>query len=297
MPGLEALFNIGNVLLSAAKETFRFVVRTVAEELASAAKPYASTIDSILGKGRRVNEEMEDLKRKKAKDGDLSGTDRERAQQLAKEREAIFDEYQATKAHSTAQELKAHPDDFRATEITPDTTNLLQYHMGPAVLKKNCDCGWPMVLQHRNVAEPGFNDFFWQCSRYYANDNRPKCKNAPFVATDLSLLHKAGIPEIEVPNKDLQLIAEQKPVQQSVIGRIGEHLNQEDAEVLCPVHMVPMVLRQKRAHNGHILDMYFLACSHMANDAQLRCGHTVKLKSYPQLAAYLRRVEGTGILH
>jgi len=159
MAALEALFNIGNVLLSAAKETFRFMVRTVAEELSSAARPYVSTVESILGKGRRVNEEMEELKRKKAKDGNLSEVDRERAQDLAMERQAVFDEYQATKASAAAQELKAHPDDFKSTEVNSEKTNLLQYHMGPAVLKKNCDCGWPMVLQHRNVSEPGFNDF------------------------------------------------------------------------------------------------------------------------------------------
>lgn len=294
---LEALFNIGNVLLSAAKEAFRFMVRTVAEELASAARPYVSTIEAILGRGRQLNEEMEELKRKRAKDGNLSEADRERAQELATERQAIFDEYQETKASATAKELETNPEQFKSTDITERTTNLLQYHMGPAVLKKKCGCGWPMVLQHRNVPEPGFNDFFWQCSRYYAKDGRAKCKNAPFVATDLTLLHKAGIPEIEVPNKDLQLIADQKPVQQSIIARVADHLNQEDTDVPCPVHLVPMILRQKRNHNGHVLDMFFLSCSHLAKDTQLRCGHTVKLKSYAQLAAYLRRSESTGILH
>ena len=272
------------------------MIRAALEELESTPKHFVSTIATILGKGKRINEEMEELKLKKAKDGNLSDTDSERVDKLVKGRIEVFEEYQANKSEETARNLKEYPDDFKSTEITDDTINLLQYHMGPAVLKKNCNCGWPMVLQHKTILTPKFNDFFWQCSRFYVNDGRQKCKNSPFVATDLKLLHKTGIPEIEMPNSDLQLIAEQKPVQVNIIKRVIDHINQEDSEVLCPVHIVPMVLRQKQAHSGHILDMYFLACSHLAKDAHLRCRHTVKLKSYPQLAAYLRRTEGIGIL-
>ncbi|WP_157871854.1 hypothetical protein [Gloeothece verrucosa] len=52
-----------------------------------------------------------------------------------------------------------------------------------------------------------------------------------------------------------------------------------------------MVLREKYGHGDVALDMYYLACPHPG------CGQTVKLKSAAQLAAFLRRKEGRGIVN
>ena len=51
-----------------------------------------------------------------------------------------------------------------------------------------------------------------------------------------------------------------------------------------------MILREKREHNGLVLDMFHLGCPHPG------CQQVVKLKSPAQLAAFLRRKEGQGIL-
>jgi predicted aconitase len=50
-----------------------------------------------------------------------------------------------------------------------------------------------------------------------------------------------------------------------------------------------MILREKKEHNGSVLDMFYLGCPHLG------CKQVVKLKSPAQLAAFLRRKEGKGI--
>jgi hypothetical protein len=144
-----------------------------------------------------------------------------------------------------------------------------------------------MALQHRTVPDPELGDFFWACTAFY--DGR-KCKPIPFRPADVQMIHKAGIPEMEVDRHDIAIIGRQPVVQESVRRRVAEHVGEPDDHVLCPMHHRPMVLRQKKEHDGTVLDMYHLRCVHDG------CSQMMKLKTLPQLAAYLRRSEGTGIV-
>jgi hypothetical protein len=147
-----------------------------------------------------------------------------------------------------------------------------------------------MRLQHKTVPEPGFSDFFWQCTGFYSVDDQ--CRNTiSFRPADISLVHKSGIPEIEIENTDLVTIASEDSVLQSTDRRIKAHIGDADADVLCPLHLTPMRLRQKRGPgNMPLLDKYHLRCQNP------ECSQTTKLKSFPQLAAFLRRKDGDGIL-
>lgn len=75
----------------------------------------------------------------------------------------------------------------------------------------------------------------------------------------------------------------------ATLNRIAGHLRDEDENSLCPVHSIPMVLLEKRDHQGYALDMYHLKCPHF------ECDYKQKLKSPGQLAAFLNRKEGRGI--
>lgn len=220
-----------------------------------------------------------------------NAADDQALEQLRQERAKALLEYQEAQGNAAAAELAAAPGSFTQSVLSPGGENKLLYHVGLVTLKKVCPaCSRAMKLQHKTVEFPQFSDFFWQCTGFY--DNEQCRRTETFRPADLTLLHKSDIPEIEIPNADLIAIASDRSVQGSTDRRIASHLGETDADVLCPVHATPMVLREKQGPDGMpLLDKYHLRCS------QYPCSQTTKLKSYPQLAAFLRRKDGAGILH
>jgi hypothetical protein len=201
-------------------------------------------------------------------------------------------EYQEAQQNAATAELSSKPSEFTQSQLQPGGENKLLYHIGLVTLKKGCPtCNRPMKLQHKTVTSPTFSDFFWQCTGYYDSLNHCK-RTESFRPSDLALLHKADIPEIAIDNADLITIASDKSIQAATDRRIAAHLGSNDIDVLCPIHASPMVLREKNGPDDMpLLDKYHLRCT------QFSCSQTTKLKSFPQLAAFLRRKEGSGILH
>lgn len=221
-----------------------------------------------------------------------NSTDANALADLEAQRASALVDYQNSQKNSAAAELFSRPDDFTQSQLLAGGENKLLYHVGLVTLKKGCPvCKRPMKLQHKTVASPAFSDFFWQCTGFY--DAQSQCKRTEsFRPTDLSLLHKSDIPEIAIDNADLTTIASDKSIQAATDRRVGSHLGTNDIDVLCPVHASPMVLREKNGPDDMpLLDKYHLRC------AQFPCSQTTKLKSFPQLASFLRRKEGGGILH
>jgi ssDNA-binding Zn-finger/Zn-ribbon topoisomerase 1 len=181
-------------------------------------------------------------------------------------------------------------------QIDSQTPHILAWHTGQLVLKKRCNkCGRPMFIQHRqriNDAELlGIKDFFWSCIGYY-NTGNAKCNGLEWLTTkDMSLLHNKNINEFQVTNQELTLICNQKSIQRNINSRIIQHIKEHDEHILCPIHHTPMILREKYNHNDNTLDRYFLGCTNYPS-----CTQIVKLKSWSQLAGYLHRTEGAGIL-
>jgi hypothetical protein len=210
---------------------------------------------------------------------------------LLEQKKTAYTEYQELQQEAAHAELTESPGSFSQSSLVKGAENKLLFHTGLITLKKNCPkCSKPMRLQHKTVADPGFSDFFWQCTGFYSSDNQ--CRNTiSFRPTDLSLVHKSGIPEIEIENSDLVTIASEESVLQSTDRRVKAHLGDVDVDVLCPVHLSPMRLRQKMGpDNMPQLDKFHLRCQNP------ECSQTTKLKSFPQLAAFLRRKDGDGIL-
>ncbi|WP_338442447.1 hypothetical protein VZG28_05680 [Synechococcus elongatus IITB4] len=189
------------------------------------------------------------------------------------------------------QEITQDPSRFSESEMIQGEENKLLYHTGLITLGKNCPrCKSPMRLQHKTLNNPGFSDFFWQCTGFYIPEIQ--CRSTqPFRPLDLTLVHKTGIPEMEIRNDALITIASESYVQNLTDKRMKSHLGESDTDILCPVHLTPMFLKQKKGpDNMPILDRYHLGCKNP------NCSQTTKLKSFPQLAAYLQRQEGSGIL-
>jgi hypothetical protein len=250
---------------------------------------------------KTVDVEVVDLERKEKRDGRVSTKDQERKQELELLRTEKFKEFQDLKSAEIADEQAAKPEEYETSVINNDKVHILQYHMGQIVLEKRCSCGQPMILQsktHTDGTLYQLNDFFWSCVTYY-NQFIPTCKpSQKFTAKDLGLLHKSDISEFQLSNQELSTIFHQPLVETAVIKRVKSHLQEKDDDILCPVHYLPMILREKKDHQGAALDMFHFRCPHNSDIRNPRagCTQTVKLKSAAQLAAYLQRSENRGIL-
>jgi hypothetical protein len=250
---------------------------------------YRRSIEASAANLQEIDDEITDRQRSLARRPNV--VDQSAIDDLLEQKNQAYAEYKELQQGAAQAEVTKSPDSFSQSSLVKGAENKLLYHTGLITLKKNCPkCSKPMRLQHKTVPEPGFSDFFWQCSGFYSSEDQ--CRNTiSFRPADISLVHKSGIPEIEIENSDLVTIASEDSVLQSTDRRIKAHLGDADADVLCPVHLTPMRLRQKKGpDNMPLLDKYNLRCQNP------ECSQTTKLKSFPQLAAFLRRKDGDGIL-
>lgn len=299
---LEALFNIGTFVFrefvkQTAIEVFRYCTNSRSKNNSSNQDVSASNSNKT---AKDVTEELEvidvevvELKRKAKYNGYTSRNDEQRKQELELLRTNKFKEYQELKSEEVVEEHRASPENYETSTLTSDKVHILQFHMGQVVLEKKCSCGKAMILQSKKRLDGSLyqlNDFFWSCTGFYNNPPLQCRRSQSFKAGDVGLLHKSDIFEFQVSNQELSTIFHDSSVKKSTIYRIKSHLKTKDDEILCPVHHVPMILREKREHLGIALDMFFLACPHF------ECQQIVKLKSPAQLAAYLKRREGRGII-
>jgi hypothetical protein len=250
---------------------------------------YRRSIEASAANLQEIDDEITDRQRSMARRPNV--VDQSAIDDLLEQKNQAYTEYKELQQGAAQAEVTESPDSFSQSSLVKGAENKLLYHTGLITLKKNCPkCSKPMRLQHKTVPEPGFSDFFWQCTGFYLSEDQ--CRNTiSFRPADISLVHKSGIPEIEIENSDLVTIASEDSVLQSTDRRIKAHLGDADADVLCPVHLTPMRLRQKKGpDNMPLLDKYHLRCQNP------ECSQTTKLKSFPQLAAFLRRKDGDGIL-
>jgi|694.fasta_scaffold69742_2 hypothetical protein len=237
--------------------------------------------------------EQTEIEKKRAHDGSLNLSDREKLEELKKQGEDKFEQWQKAKTQEVIIEQAKNPDSYETSFLNNEKVHLLQFQMGQVVLEKRCVCGKPMMLQHTNRKDGSIfllSDFFWSCVGFYNNNNQCK-RTQSFQTQDIGLLHKANILELQLSNTELGQSFTRPLIQRTVV-RLRQHLGAEDRDVLCPIHHVPMILREKDKynHSNVVLDMFHLRCPHF------QCKQTVKLKSLAQIAALLYRKEERGIL-
>jgi hypothetical protein len=302
----DALFSIGTTVITefvryAAVEVVRQIHYHWSKSRYKQDSSDKSTSSSYGNKvAKDVTEELEvidvefvELEKKVKRDGYCSQQDQERKQELELLRSDKFEEYQNLKSTEIIEEQCANPENYEISNLQSDKIHIPQFHMGQAVLGKKCSCGKPMILQSRQRLDGSLyqlNDFFWACTGFYNNQPLQCRGKQSFAAKDVGFLHKSDIFELQVSNQELSTIFNDTSVSKATVSRIKSHLKEKDDDILCPIHHVPMILREKRDHSGVALDMFFLACPHIG------CQQIVKLKSPAQLAAYLKRREGRGII-
>ncbi|BAZ41125.1 hypothetical protein NIES4101_70870 [Calothrix sp. NIES-4101] len=302
----DALFSIGTTVITefvrcAAVEVVRQIHHHWSKSRYKQDSSDKSTSSSYSNKvAKDVTEELEvidveivELEKKEKRDGYCSQQDQEHKQELERLRDDKFEELQKRKSTEIIEEQRANPENYEISNLGGDNVHIPQFHMGQAVLGKKCSCGKPMILQSRQRLDGSLyqlNDFFWACTGFYNNQPLQCRRTQSFAAKDVAFLHKSDIFELQVSHQELSTIFNDPSVSKATVSRIKSHLKEKDDDILCPIHHVPMTLREKRDHSGVALDIFFLACPHIG------CQQIVKLKSPAQLAAYLKRREGRGII-
>lgn len=253
--------------------------------------------DEILHEIKETDAEITDLERKLRRDRQLSGSDDDRLKELRQEAMDLAEEHQQARSEETTSEILSETNEATATSLSQEYLHILDWSRGPAVRMKRCPkCSAPMYLNRRNQPNRGIftmRDYFWACTNFYIPEGTPGHCNGttPFSDQDFGLLHKAGIPELEITRDEFILITSQRPALKVIEKKMGQLLGAQDIDVNCPIHGLPLVLQEKQtAEEGNILDYYYLKCPHIG------CGQTRKLKDAAQLASFLKRVTGEGIL-
>ncbi len=289
------------------KTAVRAVQRGV-ESLVQSLKEDWARVSSSQGGASRPSEEIRhninetdgeitDLEQKLRRDGQLKKSDEERLDELKQKSMDLAEEHQQSRSEETTSEILSEQSEASVTSLSQDYLHILDWSRGPAVRMKRCiRCNAPMYLNSRNKPRQEIvttQDYFWACTNFYIpKEDVGHCKGTmSFSDQDFGLLHKAGIPELEITRDEFNLITSQKPAFKIIEKRMSEVLGAQDIDVNCPVHGLPLILQEKKsAEEGNILDYYYLKCPHIG------CGQTRKLKNAAQLASFLTRVTGEGII-
>lgn len=238
-----------------------------------------------------VNDEMSEYVDKYRIDGSLTTRDKERIKELKKERSRVEKELQDINEKKIGLELQNEKTDYNSLIIDNDKIHIMQYHRGKTIYGKKCSkCGQSMILQwKRDMLITELSDLFWGCSGYF-NPNKP-CRNTELLTPkDYQLFADTSIPEFEITNTEFNDIISYKNspklIREMVNNMRGSKLN----EYLCPIHLEPLVLKEKTSNSG-LLDTYYLQCPRH----DLGCGYKEKIKSPAQLSAILKSHRGKGI--
>lgn len=296
---LDALFAGAKALLTEVSAIGGTIAREVLKEIDQSAFGRAATrlvdgvVDRYFKQARDLAEEERELAEKSHRDGRLTDTDTDRLQKIEIERRGLRAELERVNAEQAVQEFRSRADETHVARFDDDE---LSSNVG-ILSAKRCPaptCGGTMRIRQGNVVNnTGLRKFFWQCTE----PNNPSC---PTITIDTDQLRASIIrpadPDLDTPKSERRATWNRVDVITQTHGRVRQHLGEEDKQVVCPYHLLPMKLLEKRLKGGRVLDSYEYVCLGVSADGRA-CEYKMELQSMPQVAAMLRRTEGDGIIH
>lgn len=294
---LDSLFTGVKVFVRELVTVVGEAVKVVLEEIDRSSFGRAATgfVQGMTKKFFRQAEDLAEEEREFAdkfqQDGKCSEKDKERLREIQAERERLRKEVEAAKAREAAEEFKAEQDDVVVAEMTEDE---LSAAVGILASKECKSCGGTMRIRQRafNV-DTGKRSFYWQCTMM----NRLSCPTIKLNADELrgSVIRKEN-PDLDGDVLERHKIWTKDDVVNKTHARLRQHhLDEKDEEVVCPHHVLPMKLVQKRGADGRMLSSYEYVCMGIHPDGRA-CSYTVNLETFPQVSAMFRRREGRGII-
>jgi hypothetical protein len=294
---LDALFAGAKALLSEVTTIGRSVVREVLKEIDQSAFGRAATrlvegvIDRYFKQARDLADEEQELAEKAQRDGHRTDADTNRLLEIEAERARLRAELQRSNAERAAQEFRARSHETVVAAIDDDE---LSSNIGILAAKQCPSCGGTMrIRQGAVVNKTRLRKFFWQCTE----PNQLSCRTITLnpERAQASVVRPAD-PDLDTPKSERRAAWNRPEVIAKTHGRVRQHLGDEDKQLVCPLHLLPMKLLEKRHRGGLVLDSYEYVCLGVSPDGRA-CEHNVELQTMPQVASMLRRTEGDGIIH
>lgn len=301
MSFLDSLFSGARALVRAAQPYVGEVVRGVFHEVrgviqeidrTSLGRATTALVRGITNKyfsdARNLAEEEAELAEKFRRDGVRSEKDEERLHGIQRDRDRLRAEMDEAKTRGAAIEFEDAKDEVVAKPITHEEVS----GSSGVISSKQCpSCGGTMRIRQGGYnAKKGSRSFFWGCT------SRLRC---PAIAIDISDRTAAVIrkpdPDLDGSESDRRRIWASPEVLKETHIRLRKNLGEEDQEMVCTKHLVPMVLAPLAKSSGRLLDGYAYVCP-CINDDGTACTETVRVESFPQISGLLRRREGRGIL-
>lgn len=292
---LESLFSGVRVFVSELVTVVADAVRVVLEEIDRSSFGRAATqfvhgaTQKYFSTAQNLAAEERELAEKFVRDGRRSETDAERLQEIAAERVSLRKQIDAAKASNAAQEFRENQDQVVAVAASDDEASAT---VGIIASKACPECGETM-----RIRQGAFNDkterrsFFWHCTS--AKFACPSIKLDP--AKERASVMRKQDPNLDLSAPDRRAIWKRKDVLVETAGRLRNALGEDDSEIVCPTHLLPMKLLPRSQADGRLLLTYEYVC--LAVDSEGRaCQHRIRLETFPQVSEALRRREGQGII-
>lgn len=293
---LDSLFSGVKVFVKELVTVVGEAVRMVLEEIDRSSFGKAATelvrgfTRKYFSKAEGLAEEEREFAEKYQRDGKHSEQDKERLREIQAERERLRKEIEAAKAREAAEEFEAKRGEVIAAEMSDDE---LSAAVG-ILASKECRCGGTMRIRQGYLRHGTFDrDFYWQCTMM----NPLPCPTIKLRSDELkvSVLRKENLDLDGDAKKRRQIWTNDDVINRTHTRLRQNYLDEKDEEVICPHHLLPMKLVQKRGANGGMLALYEYVCIGIRPDGN-PCSYTVALETFPQVSAMFQRREGKGII-
>lgn len=293
---LDSIFSGVKVFVRELVTVAAEAVRVVLDEIDKSSFGRAAT-ELIQGATHRyfstaadLADEERDLAKKFQRDNRRSAADEERLKEIAAERDRLKKELETARSREAADDFRQQKETVVAAPISDDEASAA---VGILASKTCPECGDTM-----RIRQGGYNDkterrnFYWQCT-----SGKFSC---PTIKLDPNTEGGSVIRKLD-PNLDLSLserrsIWQRKDVLVEAATRLRQGLGDNDMDVVCPTHLLPMKLLPRSHSDGRLLTSYEYVC--LGVDAEGRaCQHRIPLETFPQVSETLRRRDGFGIIH
>jgi hypothetical protein len=293
---LDALFSGAKALLNEVIAAGRAVVREVLKEVDQSAFGRAATrlvdgvVDRYFTQARDLAGEEQELAAKAQRDRRRTEADADRLREIEAERERLRREMERAASARAAQEFRERADETLVAQLDDDE---LSSNVGILSAKQCPACGGTMRIRQRGLnVTTGMRNFYWQCTE-------PRVPSCPTLKLDpeqaRSTVLRPADPDLDTPKEKRRETWTRSDVLAETHTRVRQHLGDDDNQLVCPHHLLPMKLLPKRNQSGLLLDSYEYVCLAVTPSGKA-CDHKIDLQTMPQVAAMLRRTEGTGII-
>jgi hypothetical protein len=293
---LDALFKGAKAILKEAVDIGRGVLREILKEIDNShigrvtTKLVEGLIDRHFKHAADLAREEQELAEKARRDGRRSEHDAERLREIEEERRKLRRAMEEANASRAAQEFKERADSTNAIRLDDDE---LSSNVGILSAKDCPTCGGKMRIRQGYLnGSTGLRNFYWQCTE----PNRISCPTITLTPEKMdSHILRTPDADLDTPRQVRREVWARPEIISRTHGRVRQHLDEDDKEVVCPTHLLPMKLLPKRRAGGLLLDSYEYVCLGVNADGRA-CDHVVEMRTMPQVASMLKRQEGTGII-